>query len=317
MSLRDPRQAAAPEPLAGRVIASHGRHLLVETLHGSRHPCTLFGRRLDAVCGDEVRWRPAGQSGHGLVVERLPRRTSFARSDSRGRSEAIAANLTQLVVVSAGLPRPDFFVIDRYLAAGESSGIDCIVVLNKIDLAESRDALRELETYAAIGYPTIECGALSGAGIEELRRALRDEVSVLVGQSGVGKSSLANRLLPGLNAETAELTRATVEGRHVTSVATLHRLPDGGAIIDSPGVRDFAPALERLGDPATAFREFREPATRCRFADCRHLKEPECGVRAALEAGAIAARRYESYRRLTRLRARFAREREPRKRGRY
>jgi ribosome biogenesis GTPase len=250
-----------------------------------------------------------------VVVERLPRRTWLARSDSRGRSEVLVTNLSQLVVVSAGLPKPDFFVIDRYLAAGESSGIRCIVVLNKIDLAESRDAMRELEIYAAIGYPTLECGALSNTGIEDLHRALRDQVSVLVGQSGVGKSSLANRLLPGLNAETAELSRATVEGRHITSVATLHRLPAGGAIVDSPGVRDFAPALDNLSDPAAVFREFREPASHCRFADCRHLKEPDCAVRAALEAGTISPRRYESYRRLARLHAHLAKEREARRRS--
>ncbi len=288
--------------------------MLVETTPGSRHPCTLFGRRLDAVCGDDVRWQPAERDGPGLVVERLPRRTALARADSRGRSETLVANLTQLVVVSAGLPRPDFFVIDRYLAAAEAAGIAASVVLNKTDLAESREALLELETYAAMGYRTLECCALTGAGIPSLRGTLREELSVLVGQSGVGKSSLANRLLPGLNAETAELSRATVEGTHVTSVATLHRLPEGGAIVDSPGVRDFAPALERLVDPASAFREFREPAASCRFSDCRHLREPDCGVRAALASGAITARRYESYRRLTRLQARFAEADAPRPR---
>ena len=312
MILPDPRQAGSPEPIAGRIIASHGRHVLVEATPGSRHPCTLFGRRLDAVCGDEVRWLPAERDGPGVVIERLPRRTSLARSDSRGRSEAIVANLTQLVVMSAGLPRPDFFVIDRYLAAAEPDAIECLVVLNKTDLAESRQVLAEFAVYAAIGYRTFECCALSGAGIPELRRALQDQLSVLVGQSGVGKSSLANRLLPGLNAETAELSRATVEGRHVTSVATLHRLPEGGALVDSPGVRDFAPALERLIQPAAAFREFRKAAA-CRFTDCKHLREPDCGVRAALEAGTISARRYESYRRLARLQARFAEEPRPRR----
>jgi ribosome biogenesis GTPase len=298
--------AESREGIAGRVIASHGRHVLVEAAAGGHHACTLFGRRLDAVCGDEVRWIPARRQGPGVVIERLPRRTELARTDSRGRSEAMVANLSQLVVVSAGLPRPDFFVIDRYLAAAESSGIGCLVVLNKSDLPESRQAIGELSTYAGLGYPTLQCCALSGAGIPELRHALRGESSVLVGQSGVGKSSLANCLLPGLNAETAELSRATVEGRHVTSVATLHRLPDGGTIVDSPGVRDFAPALERLAQPAMLFREFREPAARCRFSDCKHLREPDCGVRAALDAGTISARRYESYRRLARLQARLS-----------
>ncbi|HJS21822.1 MAG TPA: ribosome small subunit-dependent GTPase A [Steroidobacteraceae bacterium] len=306
MAVSAPRATGSPEPTAGRVIASYGRHVLVESTPGSRHSCTLFGRRLDAVCGDEVRWLPAERDGPGVVVERLPRRTELARTDSRGRSEAMVANLTQLVVVSAGLPRPDFFVIDRYLAAAESNGIRAIVVLNKTDLAETREAMGELDGYAAIGYVALRCCAPTGAGIPDLRQALHGELSVLVGQSGVGKSSLANRLLPGLNARTAELSRATVEGRHVTSVATLHRLPEGGDIVDSPGVRDFAPALERLAQPALLFREFREPAATCRFGDCKHLREPDCGVQAALAAGAISARRYESYRRLARLQARFA-----------
>jgi ribosome biogenesis GTPase len=298
--------AESRETIDGRVIASHGRHVLVETAAGSRRACTLFGRRLEAVCGDDVKWMPADRDGPGVVTERLPRRTELARTNARGRSETMVANLSQLVVVSAGLPRPDFFVIDRFLAAAESSGIACLIVLNKSDLAESREALAELATFAGLGYPTLQCCALSGAGIPALRSALRAASSVLVGQSGVGKSSLANCLLPGLNAETAELSRATVEGRHVTSVATLHRLPDGGTIVDSPGVRDFAPALERLTQPAALFREFREPAARCRFSDCKHLREPDCGVQAALAAGVISARRYESYRRLARLQARFA-----------
>lgn len=313
MARSDLRQAS-PEPAVGRVIASHGRHVLVETERGARYSCALFGRRLDAVCGDEVRWQPDDREGHGIVVERLPRRTSLARTDSRGRSETVVANLTQLVVVSASLPRPDFFVIDRYLAAAELARVASLVVLNKADLATTGESTAELERYSAIGYTTLECSAVSGTGIAKLRQQLAGQVSVLVGQSGVGKSSLANRLLPGLDAETAELSRATTEGRHVTSVATLHHLPGGGDFIDSPGVRDFAPALEQMADPAAGFREFHDPATRCRFADCRHLREPVCGVRAAVAAGEISERRYESYRRLARLHARFSQSREPRQR---
>lgn len=309
------RQSSAPEPVAGRVIASHGRHVLVETGSGTRCACTLFGRRLDAVCGDEVRWLPSDREGHGIVVERLPRRTSLARSNSRGRSEIVVANLTQLVVLCAAKPRPDFFVLDRYLAAAELAHIASTVVLNKTDLDETHAAAAELQRYAAIGYPTVACSAVRGTGIDELRARLERHVSVLVGQSGVGKSSLANRLLPGLNAETAELSRATVEGRHVTSVATLHHLPGGGDFIDSPGVRDFAPALEQLAAPVAAFREFHDPASRCRFNDCRHLREPDCGVRAAVDAGEISARRYESYRRLARLHARLSQRGEPRQRS--
>jgi len=305
----------AQAPAAGRVIASHGRHLLVESAGHARISCTLFGRKLEAVCGDEVRWLPADRENHGIVVELAPRRTSLARTDSHGRTEIIVANLTQLVIVCAGLPRPDFFITDRYLVAAELAGIGSIVILNKADLPESRNAAEELARYAAIGYPALECSATTGAGLDQLQHRLMGQVSVFAGQSGVGKSSIANRLMPGLNAETAELSRATVEGRHVTSVATLHHLPGSGDIIDSPGVRDFAPAIKQLADPALGFREMREPATRCRFADCRHLREPDCGVRSAVDAGGISARRYESYRRLARLHERLSQVREPRRRN--
>jgi ribosome biogenesis GTPase len=301
-----PHAATAPKPATGRVIASHGRHLLVESADHARIACTLFGRKLDAVCGDEVSWLPADREGHGIVVERAPRRTSLARTDSRGRTEIIVANLTQLVVVCAGLPRPDFFVTDRYLVAAEIAGLASMVVLNKADLPESRALSGELAGYANAGFATLDCSTITGLGIDELQQRLVGHVSVFVGQSGVGKSSIANRLIPGLNAETAELSRATVEGRHVTSVAALHHLPGGGDVIDSPGVRDFAPAIERLSDPLAGFPEMRRPATRCRFADCRHLREPGCGVRSAVDAGEISARRYESFRRLARLRDRLS-----------
>ena len=301
-------------PAAGRVIASHGRHLMVESEDRARIACTLFGRKLEAVCGDEVGWLPADRPGHGLVVERAPRRTSLARTDSHGRTETIAANLSQLVVVCAGLPKPDFFIVDRYLVAAELAGIAAVVVLNKAELPESHAVTEELKCYATIGYATLECSAETALGIDELRQRLTREVSVFAGQSGVGKSSLANHLMPGLNIETAELSRATVEGRHVTSVATLHHLAGGGDVIDSPGVRDFAPAIELMTDPVLGFREMREPATHCRFADCRHLREPDCGVQNGVAAGEISARRYESYRRLARLHERLSQPHEPRRR---
>lgn len=293
-------QDAATE--LGRVIASHGRHVLVESAQGERISCTLLGRRLEAVCGDEVRWRTSDSAGRGVVFERKPRRTALTRSSGTGASEVVVANITQLVVVFAPLPEPDFFIVDRYLAAAELSGLEALVVLNKVELADTGDACQaELAAYGRIGYTNLACSAASGTGVPALHEALRANVTVVVGQSGVGKSSLANCLLPGLDAETAELTRSTVEGRHITSVATLHHLPGGGDLIDSPGVRDYAPGIELLGDPVRAFREFAVPAADCRFKDCRHLREPDCKVRQAVDTGLIAPRRYESYRRLLRL----------------
>lgn len=295
----------------GRVIASHGRRVLVEGSDGTRIPCTLLGRRLEAVCGDEVRWRPDVAPAQGIVLERLPRRSTLARTNSNGGAETIVANLTQLIVLCAPEPRPDFFVVDRFLAAAEFLGLRTLVARNKSDLRSDADATcaTELANYARIGYPTVACSAEDAAGVAELRSHLHGQISVLVGQSGVGKSSLANRLLPGLQAATAELSAATEEGRHVTSVSTLHHLPEGGDLVDSPGVRDFAPAIELLADASRGFREIAAAADGCRFSNCRHLREPDCAVRTAVSAGEISARRYESFRRLSRLREELAPER--------
>jgi ribosome biogenesis GTPase len=240
--------------------------------------------------------------GRGIVLERLPRRSALARTNSAGAAEILVANITQVAVVCAPQPVPDFFIADRYLAAAELLQLKCAIVWNKCELSAPDDPARaELQAYARTGYPVLECSTRTGVGIDRVEALLRDEISVVVGQSGVGKSSLANRLLPGLEAATAELSRATEEGRHATSVSTLHHLPGGGDLLDSPGVRDFAPAIELLGDPARAFREIARLAPACRFSDCRHLREPGCAVQAAVASSEISARRYESYRRLKRL----------------
>jgi ribosome biogenesis GTPase len=299
----------------GRVVASFGRHVLVETRDHATIPCTLAARRLEVVCGDEVRWETSDTAGRGVVLDRLPRRSALSRVTTTGRSEAVVANVSQLLVLFAPEPAPDFFIVDRYIAAAELYGLKAIVVLNKSELTSPADQCHtELSVYQGIGYSVSVCSASTGAGVTELHSLLRSEVSVLLGQSGVGKSTLANCLLPGLDAETAALSRSTTEGQHVTSVSTLHHLPDGADLIDSPGVRDYAPEVELLADPAHAFREVAARATQCRFQDCRHLREPDCAVRSAVETGAITPRRYESYRRLLRLQQRL-REARPRKSG--
>jgi ribosome biogenesis GTPase len=232
----------------------------------------------------------------------LPRRSALARTNSAGVAETLVANITQVVALCAPQPAPDFFIVDRYLAAAGLLDLKSAIAWNKCELSAPADPSREeLAAYARAGYPVIECSMRTGVGIDRLQALLGNEVSVLVGQSGVGKSSLANRLMPGLEAATAELSRATEEGRHATSVSTLHHLPGGGDLLDSPGVRDFAPAIELLGDPTRAFREIAATAPACRFSDCRHQREPGCAVQAAVAAGEISARRYESYRRLKRL----------------
>ncbi len=291
-----------------QVIAAHGRHLKLRDKDGQVHDARPFGRRVQAICGDHVRCEKDLAHSEIHVVEVLPRRTTLARATLRGEAEAVAANLTLLVTVMAPQPKPDPFIIDRYLCAASSAGIGALIVLNKVDLAAGKSdpsqptALEEaLQAFAAAGYPTLVCSAQTGEGIEALAARLAGETAVFVGQSGVGKSSLIARLVPGIELATGELD-GDAEGRHTTTHSSLHDLPGGGALIDSPGVRDFAPAIDSLEPASLGFPEVDRLAPSCRFMDCRHLREPGCAVRTAAESGEFDARRYESYRRLRRLR---------------
>ncbi len=299
-------------PLAsGRVVASHGRQLIVEDAAGLRIPCRLHGRRLAAVCGDEARWgyAHAGES-FGTVYELLPRRNTLERLTQNGRVEPVVANLTQLVAVVAPLPAPDWFVVDRYLAGAAWCGVAALIAFNKAELGLPAGASAELDGYAALGVALVHCSAKAAPGIEALAARLKGAVSVLVGQSGTGKSSLLNALAPEARAVTQEISAATEEGRHTTTHAVLHRLASGGDLIDSPGVRDYAPPVPAARHVASGFVEIQRVAADCRFQDCLHVQEPGCAVRAAVERGQIRARRYDSFRRLLAL-ARELSERFP------
>lgn len=283
-----------------RVIAAFGRHLLVQEASGRTLRARPFGRDLGAVCGDDVRCRNDPRHGEVHVIEVLPRRTALYRSSSRGRVEPVLANITRLLVVVAPVPSPDPFVTDRYLAASESAGIRATIVLNKAELDIDETLRSQLEVYGAIGYDCMAVSATTGDGVDALLFACAGQIAALVGQSGVGKSSLVRRLAPEAEVEIGELMREE-EGRHTTTASRLHELPGSGGLIDSPGVRDFAPAVDHLDPRHLGFVEVARLAPGCRFLDCRHMREPGCAVRQAVEDGSMDARRYESYRRLRRL----------------
>jgi len=288
----------------GRIVAAHGRRVVVEDDGGSQHPCRLFGRRLEVVCGDRVRWSEEDFEGaEGLVVEVLPRRSELCRIDLSGEPERVVANLDQLVAVLAPVPVPDFSLCDRYLAAAEWAGLRAAVVLNKDDLPSAGEPslAGELETYERLGYPVVRTSKRRDNGAAGLRQVLAGQTSVLVGQSGVGKSSLINLLVPGVAAAVQEISRATEEGRHTTTAAVLYHLPGGGELMDSPGVRDFSPPLPAPRDVASGFRELAELAVECRYPDCRHDGEPGCAVDERLAEGAVSPRRLASYRQLLKL----------------
>jgi ribosome biogenesis GTPase len=251
------------------------------------------------VCGDRVRCEVDRAHDEVLAVEVLPRTNLLARANLRGESEPVVANVTQLVVVVAPLPAPDLFVVDRYLCAATAAGIAGAVAVNKSDLEANKIQPAELAAFAAAGYRIAHCSAKARAGLDELRALLAAGVNVLVGQSGVGKSSLVNALLPAAGVDVGGLMREE-EGRHTTTASRSYALDSGGALIDSPGVRDFAPAIDLLDPRTLGFPEVETLAPGCRFADCKHMQEPGCAIIGAVEGGTLAPRRYESYRRLRR-----------------
>ncbi|MGA7537202.1 MAG: ribosome small subunit-dependent GTPase A [Steroidobacteraceae bacterium] len=283
-----------------RVIAAFGRHLLVQDASGRGMKARPFGRDLVAVCGDEVRCRNDPRHAEVHVLQVLPRRTALYRSNSRGAAEPVLANVSRLLVVIAPLPPPDPFVADRYIAAAESAGIAATLVLNKAELGVDARLQGQLGVYSAAGYECIAASASTGEGLEALLAACAGRIVALVGQSGVGKSSLVRRLAPDAEVEIGGLMREEA-GRHTTTASRIYPLEGGGRLIDSPGVRDFAPAIDHLEPRHLGFVEVARLAPGCRFLDCRHMREPGCAVRQGIEAGSMDARRYESYRRLRRL----------------
>jgi len=286
---------AAPEE--GRVVTRHGVNLVVEDLHGTLHHC-LFRQNLgQVVCGDRVVWQATG-TGEGVVSAVLDRSSALSRPDYSGRDKALAANITQLVVVLAPNPEPSEYLVDQYLVAAEAIGLQGLVAINKIDLlsnAERTQFLERFAVYAAIGYPLIPVSARRHGGLEPLLPALRGQTSILVGQSGVGNSSLVKALLPDLEIQIGKLSQATGLGRHTTSATTLYALPEGGELIDSPGVRSFRLGRLERRQLELGFREFRPYQGRCRFSDCSHRSEPGCALQAAVAAGAVDGRRLQNF----------------------
>jgi len=282
----------------GIVLASYGRGALVQAGERTMH-CGLVGRKLRLVCGDRVRWRHLPAADGPSVESIEPRRNLIERIDARGRAEPVAANIDRLAVVLAPEPAPDWFLIDRYWAGARLLDIETMLIVNKQDLG--LDSIEPpLAVYRGLQLPCCMVGCLRGFGIDALRSLLSGAVTLFVGQSGVGKSSIVNALAPEAAAQTAALTRET-EGRHTTTTARWYALGRDSAIIDAPGVRDFAPPAHIVRAAERGFLEIHAASVRCRFNDCRHFDEPGCAVRAEVAAERISARRYESYRRLARL----------------
>lgn len=277
----------------GRVVAAHGRRYRVELEPGLEVECVTRGKKSDVAVGDDVEIVRHGDSG---VLEATgERRTLFYRSDAR-RQKLIAANATQVVLVVAPSPPYSEDLVNRCLVGAEHGGIAALIALNKVDLPESAGALDKLKLYESLGYRVVPLSAKRD--LAPLREHLSNNVSVLVGQSGMGKSTIVNGLAPNAAARTAEISEALNTGKHTTTHAELYHLGADSDIIDSPGLQEFGLHHLTPEDAARAFVEFRPHLGQCRFRDCRHLAEPGCAVLAAKARGEIAEGRYASYARL-------------------
>jgi len=286
----------------GLVIAHFGVQVEVEADDGQEagqvFRCHLRANLPALVTGDRVVWR-AGNQGIGVIVAQLPRSTELCRPDSRGQLKPVAANVDLIVIVFAPAPEPHANLIDRYLVAAEHAGIRPLLLLNKADLidAENGPALHALlAVYRQLGYPLLEVSAHHGNGMEQLQRMLDGHISVFVGQSGVGKSSLVNSLLPEVQTRVGALSEWSGQGQHTTTTARLYHFPGGGELIDSPGIREFGLVHVSRDDVEAGFIEFTDLLGTCRFRDCKHDREPGCALLKALEDGRIQQQRMNSYR---------------------
>ena len=290
-----------PEQL-GLVIAHFGVQVEVEAQDGEAagqvFRCHLRANLPALVTGDRVVWR-AGNQGIGVIVAQMPRSTELCRPNNHGQLKPVAANVDLIVIVFAPAPEPHPNLIDRYLVAAEHAGIRPLLLLNKADLIDDDNAPALnalLAVYRQLGYPLLEVSAHHGNGMEQLQAMLDGHISVFVGQSGVGKSSLVNSLLPDVQTRVGALSEWSGQGQHTTTTARLYHFPGGGELIDSPGIREFGLVHVSRDDVEAGFIEFTDLIGTCRFRDCKHDREPGCALLKALEDGRIQQQRMNSYR---------------------
>ncbi|MEJ2766746.1 small ribosomal subunit biogenesis GTPase RsgA [Photobacterium sp. MCCC 1A19761] len=289
----------------GLVITRFGQHADVEDPQtGVIHRCNLRRSIQSLVSGDRVVWRPGVETLQGIagVVEAVHERESMlTRPDYYDGVKAVAANVNRIIIVSSVLPELSLNIIDRYLIAAETVGIEPLIVLNKIDLLspEERSRVEDLlSLYENIGYQIRYVSTNTDEGMAALKEDLKDHVSIFAGQSGVGKSSMVNALMPEVDAEIGDVSETSGLGQHTTTAARLYHFPDGGDLIDSPGVREFGLWHLEPEQVTEAFVEFRDYLGGCKFRDCKHGDDPGCLIREAVEDGKIRRERYDSYHRI-------------------
>lgn len=280
----------------GLVITRFGSHALIEDDSGNHIRCSIRPSIDSLIAGDKVIWL-AESHQQGVVVSRHPRQAVLGRPDKHGAIKPVAANITQMIIVVAPKPEIAWPLLDSYLVIAEYSGINACIVLNKIDLDDSQIKSRLQQQYESLGYPVLLTSTKSPELAQDLLNQLSQQVSVFVGQSGVGKSSLIAQVLPHeTNIQTAAISIQSELGRHTTSNSFFYHIPTtDGALIDSPGVREFGLWHMSANEIAHGYREFIPYISSCKFRDCKHENTPGCALLNALKHGLIARDRYTNF----------------------
>lgn len=280
--------------ITGTVVAAFGKRFKVELIDKRRISCVTRGKKTDLACGDVVTLKLTDKH-EGVVESTLPRKTLLYRSNAF-KSKMLAANVTQIIIVLA--TQPSFYeaLLNRCLIAAEAANIKALIVLNKCDLVDNDDAKQKLKLYTDLGYRVLSLSAKED--ISTLRPYLQNEASILVGQSGMGKSTIINALLPNEDVRTREVSHVLDSGKHTTTAAHLYHLDEHSQLIDSPGLQEFGLHHLSTDELEHAFIEFRPYLGKCRFNNCKHLQEPDCAITSAVDTHKITPERLAIYKML-------------------
>ncbi|MDH5473670.1 MAG: small ribosomal subunit biogenesis GTPase RsgA [Gammaproteobacteria bacterium] len=284
----------------GQVITNFGQSLIVENNNQQLFRCVARQNLGAIVCGDYIIWQQS-QNNDGVIVAVETRKSLLQKPGFGGKLKPMAANIDQIIIVTAVQPEPNPYLIDRYLVAAENLPATPIILLNKIDLVNdsNRQLINDIETeYTNIGYQVIKTSNVIDQGFQQLLATLESKTSIFVGLSGVGKSSIINHLLPEQDIRIGALSEASGEGTHTTTSSTLYSLPCGGKLIDSPGVRDFGLWDTSADSILNGFKELQPFMGQCKFSNCSHENEPDCAIKNAFNTNKISARRYRNYKKM-------------------